>query len=141
MAIIKNTYGKILAIFMAWLGFSAVLVSCSKYGVPEATFKAKGVVVSQTDDAPVEGIHAVLKGRPDETQKIDAADTNGKGVFNLKSYHYESKLYVELSDEGKGLFNDTVVVADFSHVKFKGSDRGSSEVEKDLGIIKMRPKK
>ena len=140
MAIIKNTYGKILAIFMAWLGFSAVLVSCFKYGAPLATFKAKGVVVSQTDDAPVEGIHAVLKSRPDETWEMDAANTNDKGVFKLKGYDDGSTLYVELSDKGKGLFNDTVVVADFSHVKFKGSgDR--SEVEKDLGIIKMRPKK
>ena len=141
MAIISKTYSKILAIFMAWLGFPAILVSCSKYGDLMATFKAKGVVVSQTDDAPVEGIHAVLKIQPDETWEMDAAHTDGKGVFNLKSFDYGSKLYVELSDEGKGLFNDTVVVADFSHVKFKGSDRSSSEVEKDLGIIKMKPKK
>ena len=142
MTIISRTYGKILAVLMAWFGFSAIFVSCTKYGAPSATYKATGVVVSETDDVPIEGIRAVLKDQLD--WEIETVHTNNKGVFNLRSY-YGNTLYVELADvdgEKNGLFNDTTVVADFSHVKFKRSIiRAHNEVEKDLGIIRMKPKK
>lgn len=151
MAIISKTYGKILAILLSWLGFSAGFVSCdvSKYGTPTATYKAKGIVVSETNDAPIEGIRAVLKTRLDATYGMDTVYTNNKGVFNLKGWKmgtYEmdqSKMYVELADvddEKNGWFTDKNVVVDFSHVKFKGSGWDKGEVEKDLEIIKMTPK-
>jgi len=143
MAIISRTYSRILAAILAWLGFSAIFVSCAKYGSPMATYKAKGIVVSETDNVPIEGIRAVLKIQPDDTYVMGTVYTNDKGVFNLMGYEGYQKLYVELADvdgEKNGLFKDTVVVADFSHVKFKGSIRSDSEVEKDLGIIKLKPK-
>ena len=144
MAFITKTYGKLLAVLLSWLGFSAILSSCTKYGDPVATFKAKGVVVSQTDDTPIEGIRAVFKAEPDATWGMDTVYTDSKGVFNLKSFdYYSSKLYVELTDidgEKKGSFYNKDVEADFSHVKFKGNVREDSEVEKDLGIIKLTPK-
>jgi len=108
-----------------------------------ATYKAKGVVVSETDDAPIEGIRAVLKTDMSSTWGMDTVYTNSKGVFNLSGYRYNSKLYVELADIGgekNGSFNDKDVEVDFSHVKFKGNSDKYSEVEKDLGIIKMTPK-
>lgn len=140
MAIISKTYGRLLALFLGWLGFSCYLTACTKYGGLSATYKIKGVVVSETDDTPIEGIRAVLKTQPGETWEMNTAYTDSKGVFNLASYDYGNKLYVELADvdgEKNGLFNDTVVIADFSHVKFKGKNLG--EVEKDLGIIKLIP--
>ena len=148
MAIISKTYGRLLAIIMAWLGFSCDIISPKvEYGTPSATFKAKGVVVSQTDDALIEGIRAVLK-----TQKgtagygIDTVYTDSKGVFNLKSSDFAfNKLYVELADvdgEKNGSFAENEIEADYSNEKFKGGDghwyRG--EAEKDLGIIKMELK-
>ena len=56
MATISKTYSRILAVLLSWLGFSAVLVSCVKYGTNgiESTYKAKGVVVSETNEAPIE---------------------------------------------------------------------------------------
>jgi len=144
MAIISKSYGKILATIMTWLGFSAILVTCAKYGSPMATYKAKGVVVSEKDGAPIEGIRAVLKTQPNGAWEMETVYTDSKGVFNLKTHDGYNLLYVELADvdgEKNGLFNDTVVVADFSHVKFKGSIREDSEVEKDLGTIKLKPKK
>ena len=141
MAIISKTYGKILAAIVALLGFSSILISCAKYGAPMATYKVKGVVVSETDGVPIEGIRAVLKTQPNETGGMESVYTNNKGIFNLKSNDGYSMLYVELADvdEGKnGLFNDTTVVADFSHVKFKGDVSDGREVEKDLGIIRMK---
>ena len=143
MATISKTYGKLLAVLLSWLGFSAILSSCTKYGDPVATFKAKGVVVSQTDDTPIEGIRAVFKAEPDATWGMDTVYTDSKGVFNLKGFGYSNKLYVELTDidgEKNGSFDNKDVEADFSHVKFKGNGQESGEVEKDLEIIKLTPK-
>ena len=144
MAIISKTYSRILAVLLSCLGFPAILISCAKYGAPEATYKTKGIVVSEMDDAPIEGIRAVLKNQLNPTRGMDTIYTNSKGVFNLTGYMYGSKMYVELADidgEKNGSFNDKNVEVDFSHVKFKGNNRECSEVEKDLGIIKMEPKK
>ena len=145
MAIISKKYDKLLAILLSWLGFSTILVSCVEYGAPPATYKAKGVVVSQTNNAPIEGIRAVLKAEPNATQGIDTIYTNSKGVFKLKSINdYYYTFYVELTDvdgEKNGSFANKEVEVDFSHVKFKGDDVTDREVEKDLGIIKMEPKK
>ena len=144
MAIISRTYGNILAAILAWLGISCNQWGVEKYGTPSATYKAKGVVVSETDGAPIEGIRAVLKYQTSDTWEMDVVHTNGKGVFNLKTYDGYGNLYVELTDidgDKNGSFRDTTVVADFSHVKFKGNIPEGREVEKDLGIIKMKPKK
>ena len=153
MAVISRTYGKILAVLLAWLGYSCdILHPAKEYGTPSATFKAKGVVVSQTDDATIEGIRVVLKYDnydPDiKFRGIDTVYTDSKGVFNLKSPKYEfalNKLYVELTDvdgEKNGSFIDADVIADYSSEKFNGGDghwyRG--EVEKDLGVVKMEHK-
>ena len=143
MTVISRSYSKILAILLSWLGFSALPVSCTKYGVPATTFKAKGIVVSQKDDLPIEGIRAVLKCEPGTTWGMDTVYTDTKGVFNLKGLDHSNKLYVELTDvdgEKNGLFDGKDVEVDFSHVNFKESDRYDREVEKDLGIIKLTPK-
>ena len=147
-AVLSNmakTYGRILAIILAWLGFSCDWLFVGAYGTPSATYKVKGVVVSEKDDAPIEGIRAVFKIQPDATWGAETGYTDSKGVFNLKNLDgYDDKLYVELTDvdgEKNGSFRDTTVIADFSHVKFKGSSWENREVEKDLGIIKMKPKK
>jgi len=151
MAIFSKTYGKILAALLACLGFTCTECAKDEYGTPTATFKAKGTVVSQEDDAPIEGIRAVLKARHTTDQPffgMDTVYTDSKGVFNLKSRKGEMdfrKLYVELSDvdgDENGAFTDKDIEADYSNAKFKGGNghwyRG--EAEKDLGVIKMEPK-
>ena len=146
MAVISRTYSKILAVLMAWLGYSCNKtvddIGC-EYGTPSATFKAKGVVVSQADNTPIEGIRAVLKPQSEIAWGIDTVYTDNKGVFYLKnsSHDYFNKLYVELTDvdgDKNGSFVGKDVEVDFSHVNFKGSN---SEVEKDLGIIILESKK
>jgi putative lipoprotein (rSAM/lipoprotein system) len=145
MAIISKTYSRILAFLLSCLGFPAILISCAKYGDLMATYKAKGVVVSETDGAPIEGIRAVLKQPIGDNRfyRVDSIYTDSKGVFNLQTYEGYHKIYVELADidgEKNGSFNDKDVEVDFSHVKFKGNSDKHREVEKDLGIIKMTPK-
>ena len=152
MTIISKIYSRLLALSLSFLGFSAILSSCVKYGTPgyTTTYKAKGTVISHENDAPIEGIRAVLKAPleyEDKFRGMDTVFTNSKGVFNLTSHQYETyfdKLYVELTDidgEKNGLFIDRDVEVDFSHVKFKGKELYRGEVEKDLRIIKMELKK
>ena len=148
MAIISKTYGRLLAILMAWLGYSCdIFTTADEYGTPTATFKAIGTVISQADDVPIEGIRAVMK-----TEKgavwygIDTVYTDSKGVFNLKSRIFDfNKLYVELTDvdgEKNGSFIDKEIEADYSNEKFTGGDKHwyRGEAEKDLGILKLTPK-
>jgi len=154
MVIISKTYGRLLAILLAWFGFSCETEDggriCPMYGVSPATYKAKGIVVSETDDTPIEGIRAVLK-TPHWREEctfwgLDTVYTDHKGVFNLKSSNdYSGNLYVELADidgDKNGTFTDKDVEVDYSNVKFTGGDNCSyrGEAEKDLGIIKMKPK-
>ena len=150
MARVSKIYSRILAILLAWLGFSCDLITPAKeYGTPSATFKAKGVVTSQTDN-PVEGIRAVLKtsqGNEGEySYGIDTVYTDSKGVFNLKSGKDEfyQKLYVELSDvdgDENGSFSDKGMEIDYSNEKFTGGDGWYwGEAEKDFGNIRMTPK-
>ena len=143
MAIISKTYGRLLAILLSWIGFLAIPVSCGAYGTPPGTYKAKGTVVSQTGDVPIEGIRAVFKSHPNAEWGIDTAYTNHKGAFYLKSSEGYNMMYVELTDvdgEKNGLFTSKEIVIDFSHVQFKSTDWEDREVEKDLGIIKLESK-
>ena len=146
MAVISKTYGRLLAILLAWSGISTC-EQAKEYGTPCATFKAKGVVVSETDDKPIEGIRAVLKTQQNTTYGMDTVYTDSKGAFNLYSWNpeiYSYKLYVELADvdgDKNGLFIDMGVEADYSNAKFTGGDGNwnMGVAEKDLGIIKMKP--
>ena len=150
MAHISRTYSKILAILMAWLGYSCdILHPAKEYGTPTATFKAKGIVLSQENDVPIEGIRAVLKtDRGVAGYGIDTVYTDNKGVFNLISAKDEfahNKLYVELCDidgDKNGSFTDKDVEADYSKETFKGGNGNwyRGEAEKDLGLVRMTPK-
>ena len=148
MAYISRTYGKILAFVLSLLGFSAILSSCVKYGAPvsKAIYKAKGIVVSKTNDTPIEGIRAVLKGH--FSYGLDTVYTDNRGVFNLKSKKIDDlglRFFVELTDvdgEKNGSFNDMEVEADYYNANFTGGNKKlyRGEAEKDLGVIKLETK-
>ena len=134
MAIISKTYGKLLAILLSSLGFSAIPVSCAKYGCPSGEIQPKitGSIVSEKDMSPIQGIRAVLK---DNYQGYDTAYTAKNGGFSLQ-YPYtmckgEAENYcVELCDvdgETNGAFeNKNIPIVDKSN--------------QDLGTIQMSPK-
>jgi len=160
MAVISKLYTRILAALLAWLGFSGAVVSCegliwrtwAEYGTPSATFKAKGVVVSETDDAPIQGIHAVLGERhlydleENFYELNDGTFSNSSGNFNLSASTFPGgqALFVKLTDvdgDANGLFADKMVKADFSNSEFTGGSGNwySGQAEIDLGKIKMTP--
>ena len=126
MKIISKMYIKILAALMAFLGFSSTILSCGgEYGTPSAIYKAKGVVVSETDDTPIRGIRAVLSEKHKYNQEekfygIGSSLTNSSGNFSVEGDsfpRYRKILYLELIDidgEKNGLFANKLVEADFT---------------------------
>jgi putative lipoprotein (rSAM/lipoprotein system) len=138
---IRKIYRILLSALLALLGFTSG--SCvAEYGMPNANYKAKGVVVSEEDNSPIQGIRAELKGYYTE---IDTAHTDGMGSFSLKVWGDPSqKLDVELTDvdgEENGSFERMVIEADYTNKKFTGGSgkfyKGEAEI--DLGTIKMKP--
>ena len=92
---------------MALLGFSCVNGggTANEYGVPSATYKAKGVVVSESDNSPIKGIQAELK----RDGTINTVYTNSEGFFYLEGSEFPNqKLYVELNDVD-GVLNGSFV--------------------------------
>jgi len=117
-----------------------VALPAVEYGVPSATYKAKGVVVSESDNSPIKGIRAELKG--DST--IATVYTDSEGLFSLKgSVFPRKKLYVVLTDvdgELNGSFVKMEIEADYTNKTFTGgSGWYSGEAEIDLEGIKMKP--
>jgi putative lipoprotein (rSAM/lipoprotein system) len=148
---ISKIYRILISALLALLGFSCGKAggTAAEYGTPSATYKAKGVVVSETDDSPIEGIQAELKrdATTDYDYAIDTAHTDSEGSFSLRGEEFpRQKLYVILTDidgEENGLYAPTEIEADYKNETFTGSSgnwyEGTAEI--DLGIIKMKPEK
>jgi len=153
MVVISMTMRKILAALLACLGFSSTVISCGMYGSPSATYKTSGVVVSEADDSPIQGIRAVFGWKSRYVtdayfKEIGNTRTNKTGKFSIEEKTYDlgrnNMFYVELTDvdgEKNGLYASKVVEMDFSKAQFKGGDgnwyEGKAEI--NLGTIKMTP--
>ena len=151
MARISKIYRILISALLALLGFScgnSVTEGRLEYGTPSATYKAKGVVVSEADDSPIKGIKIELKGDALNYWSIASAFTNSDGSFSLGGDGFpmsNQKLCVQLSDvdgeENGGLFAEMEIEADYTNKTFTGGDghwyRG--QVEVDLGTINMKP--
>jgi len=144
MARISKIYRILISALLALLGFSCGNRERDfvvEYGSPSATYKAKGVVVSESDNSPIEGIQAEIKG----DWETATAYTNSEGFFSLKVSSFPGqKLYVELNDvdgEVNGSFVNMKIEADYTNATFTGSSGWYyGEAEIDLGIRKMKPK-
>jgi len=150
MARISKIYRMIISALLALLGFSCVNENgpfYAEYGVPSATYKAKGIVVSESDNSPIKGICVELKryARYDEYGPIGTAYTNSDGSFFLEGSEFpRQKLYVEFIDvDGKlnGSFVKMEIEADYTNKTFTGGSGHwyVGEAEIDLGTIKMKP--
>jgi putative lipoprotein (rSAM/lipoprotein system) len=151
MAYISKIYRILISVLLAFLGFSCGYGTnnslSGEYGTPSATYKAKGVVVSEIDDSPIEGIHTELIRdlTTDYTFTFDATDTNVEGFFSLEGEEFPHQiLYVKLTDvdgEENGSFAEKVIEADYTDKTFTGGSghwyEGVAEI--DLGKIKMKP--
>jgi len=147
MTRISKIYRILISALLALLGFSCgnrEEIFRVEYGTPSATYKAKGVVVSEADNSPIKGIRTEFKSPRFDSN--NAAYTDSDGSFSLESLLFPyQKQYVELTDvdgEENGLFAGMEIVADYTNATFTGGSghwyEGSAEI--DLGIIKMKPK-
>jgi putative lipoprotein (rSAM/lipoprotein system) len=143
MARISKIYRILISALLALLGFSCGNHGgdVAEYGVPSATYKAKGVVVSESDNSPIKGIRAELK----RDWVIASAYTDSEGFFSLEGSEFpHQKLYVELTDvdgELNGSFVKMEIETDYTNKPFTGgSGWYAGEAEIDLGIRKMKPK-
>jgi len=155
---ITKLYRKMLAALLTLFGFSSTVAGCwlqgygaDEYGAPFATYKVKGVVVSEEGDNPIRGIRAALEVKyqydsEEHISEIGSALTNNNGIFTAEggSSPNIKILFIKLTDvDGgeNGLFETKIVEADFTNATFTGSSgnwqRGEAEI--DLGIIKMKP--
>jgi len=151
MTRISKIYRILISALLALLGFSCgnrEREFVAEYGVPSATYKAKGVVVSEADESfHIEGIQAELKGDAFHWTP-PAVSTNSDGSFSLSGNGFpmsDQKLYVQLIDvdgEENGLFAEMEIEADYTNKPFIGGDGHwySGQAEVDLGTIKMKPK-
>ena len=144
MARILKIFGMLLTALLSLLGYACGGGGngglASAYGTPSATYKAKGVLVSELDDSPIEGISAELKRK----HTISTAYTDSEGFFFLKGEEFPHQiLCIELIDvdgEVNGSFVRMEIEADYTNKTFTGGSgwhRGEAEI--DLGIIKMKP--
>jgi putative lipoprotein (rSAM/lipoprotein system) len=133
---------------LALLGFSCeIFEQRMEYGTPHATYKAKGVVVSESGGSPIEGIRTELKENEGYYGTIATADTDSKGSFSLSGSTFPGqKLYVVLTDvdgEANGSFVRMQIEADYTNATYTGGDghwySGTKEI--NLGTIKMQPEK
>ena len=123
-----------MTILLSWLGFSAVLSSCVKYGCPDGEVKIQvyGSTVSGENEAPIQGIRVVLK---DDYQGYDTAYTAKNGGFFLQYPYTVCKgdaldLQLELHDidgEVNGSFENKEILI-------------SPKPVQNLGTIKMTSK-
>ena len=150
MARISKIYRILISGLLTLLGFS--FGSCfpaPEYGAPTATYKAKGVVVSEVGNSPIKGIRAVLKhARDDEYSTIATVFTNSAGSFSLEGRcSPREKLYVKLTDIDEeangGSFTEREIEADYTNVTLTGGNNGhwwyEGEAELNLGTITMTP--
>ena len=140
----------IVPALLASLGYSCIGWFAAEYGCPNATYKAKGIVVSDSDGSPIEGIRASLfrdtaYENYEEPYPIATAYTNSSGFFFLEGSEFPRlKLYLELLDldgELNGSFERMEIKADYSIKTFTGGDGHWYEGEAtiDFETIKMLP--
>jgi putative lipoprotein (rSAM/lipoprotein system) len=158
MVHISKIYRIFISVLMALLGFSCGNSSSSsapaygslpvEYGTPSATYKAKGVVVSEIDDSPIEGIRTelIIDLTSDYAFTMDTAYTDSGGFFFLEGNEFPRQvLYVELTDvdgDENGSFAGKVIEADYTEETLTGGSGAwyEGEAEIDLGTIRMKPK-
>jgi len=157
MTYIQKIFRLIISALLASLGFSCVFYGVDEYGSPSATYKAKGVVVSESDDSPIEGICvSLIKKETRYNYELDTTDihirtittayTDSDGFFFLDGEEGSSnlKLYLVLIDvdgEINGSFERMEIEADYTDETFTGSSGNwyEGEAEIDFGFIKMIP--
>ena len=154
-------YGKLLSLMLAILGFSG----CSDdgdeeggglmlmYGTPPAHFQVKGRIVSSGNWSPVKEIRAVLYDSSvyEGEEHIHSADTvytdsNGRFTMKIGTWIENRKdlkvVFQDVDGEKNGVFESKEATVTFKRSDLKGgSGMYPGSAEKDLGTVRITPKK
>lgn len=150
-------YSRILSFFLVLLGFT----SCEKdepmaeYGTPHAKFHIKGIVVNEDSESstPIKGIKVVIARSYEKDNgetflhHTDSLKTDNNGYFNITTVNFPSsqEFVVKFEDVDRaenGLFETKTDIVCFENSTFEnGNGWYKGETNKDLGIIKITPKK
>lgn len=150
----------VLATLLTLLGFSKCTEPMVEYGVPNADYTVKGIVVDKSDKKPIKGIRigfsrvypepVLMYGvmpQPYRSIKADTTDINGayKLSDNFSVGEIEDNIltvYVQDIDGAEnGAFNDTILNVDFENAKKTGKSTNWYEGEYSLDVnIQLRLK-
>lgn len=129
----------VLATLLTLLGFSKCTEPMVEYGVPNADYTVKGIVVNKSDKKPIKGIRigfsrvypepVLMYGvMPQPYRSIKADTTDLSGAYKLSDNFSigESEdgvltVFVQdIDSTDNGLFNDTTIQVDYKNVKATG---------------------
>ena len=159
-------YSRLLSACLVLLGFGACITSCKteygvpfpdpdppiiapEYGVPYATYRIKGKVVSSNAvNNPIEDIRVVaVRDEADNPYlRGDTVYTDSKGEFEVKKEDFPFDKYKvkfqDIDGEENGLFEDKEQFIEFKDSDYKGGDGWNrGEAQKDMGNVELKPKK
>ena len=151
----------VLATLLTLLGFSKCTEPEVEYGVPNADYTVKGIVVAKTDAKPIKGIRigfsrvypepVLMYGvmpQPYRSIKADTTDINGayKLSDNFSVGEIQDNIlpvYVQdIDGPENGAFNDTILNVDFENAKKTGKSTNWYEGEYSVGVkVELTKKK
>ena len=73
------------------LGFSGVIYSCAKYGMPETEYEIKGVVMDRQNSKPIQNIR-IVRGN------YDTLYTDSKGEYSFRYYEFGNNTNLKVED-------------------------------------------
>lgn len=152
-----SVYSKVLSFILVLLGFSAcdAIDPIDEYGSPYAKFNIKGIVINEASENNeyAKGIKVVVarsykKDNGEEfLYNTDSLYTDKNGYFNITTVDFPSsqKFTIKFEDvDGRenGIYETKTDVISFENPIFEGGKSlYKGETNKDLGIIKITPKK
>lgn len=164
MAIRKSFIRRIntlLAAILTLLGFSNCAEPLVEYGVPNADYTVKGIVIDKANTKPIKGIRigftriysepiTMYGVMPQPYRSIKADTTDMNGAYKLSDNFSVGEIqdnilpvYVEdIDGTENGLYNDTVLSIDFEKAKHTGKTRNwyDGEFTVDVNIELTRKK-
>ena len=162
---IKKSFIRVFNLFLATLltllGFSNCTEPEVEYGVPNADYTVKGIVVNKTDAKPVKGIRigfsrvypepVLMYGVvPQPYRSIKADTTDLQGAYKLSDNFSVGEIqenilpvYVQdIDGDENGAFNDTILNVDFENVKKTGKSTNWYDGEYSIDVkVELTKKK
>jgi len=84
-------------IILVLLGFSGILYSCAKYGMPENEFEIKGAVFYGSTSKPVKDIR-IIRGDKRFEDRADTLYTTADGKFAFHFYNFSNSTHLKIED-------------------------------------------